>query len=116
MARARKKPVSPDENVVNAVDEERLRRELVAELERVRSDLRDTIAMYRMRLEGYLTQVEEAVSATDLASDDAGGREEIAGMLEQLRQLKVKPDKGRRRDLKRMEILIKMLRNQVRSW
>ncbi len=37
-------------------------------------------------------------------------------MLDQVRRLRVKPEKGRRRDLKRLEALIEALREQVTSW
>ena len=102
-----------------AVDEERLRRELVAELDRVRAELRESIAMFRMRLEGQITQIQDALSSPDLAEElpDAQARAEaLLAMREAIRSLRVKPEKGRRRDLRRFERLIQALCDQVASW
>ncbi|NOZ27160.1 MAG: hypothetical protein GXP39_03780 [Chloroflexi bacterium] len=102
-----------------SVDEERLRRELVAELDKVRADLRESVAMFRMRLEGRITQVQEAVSSPDLMSEDLDKEarvEALTAMLEAIRSLRVKPEKGRRRDLKRFEALVDALAEQAASW
>ncbi|MCD6290149.1 MAG: hypothetical protein J7M34_06555 [Anaerolineae bacterium] len=102
-----------------AADEERLRRELVAELERVRADLRESVAVFRVRLEGQLTQVQDILRSPDPTDGDTDRNariEALATMLEAVRDLRVKPEKGRRRDFKRFEALIESLIDQVRSW
>ncbi len=104
---------------VRSPEEERLRRELVAELDRVRADLRESVAVFRMRLEGQITQVQDALASPDLMEEvaDAEARAEtLQAMLEAVRNLRVKPEKGRRRDLKRFERLIEGLCNRVASW
>ncbi len=98
---------------------EALRQELLAELDEVRWELREAIEAFRLRLEGQIAQVQEALMTPDPAADESGlspRASALAAMLDQVRRLRVKPEKGRRRDLKRMEALIETLRDQVTSW
>jgi len=100
------------------LDEERLRQELSARLDVVRAELREAVEVFRLRLEGQIAQVQDALAVPDPGSGELGSShaEAIASMLDQVRRLRVKPEKGRRRDLKRLEVLIEALRDQVTSW
>jgi uncharacterized protein YciW len=95
-----------------------LRQDLLAELDEMRSELREAIEVFRLRLEGQITQVQDALAAPDPADGEPGAShaEMLAAMLDQVRRLRLKPEKGRRRDLKRLEALIEALRDQVTSW
>lgn len=88
------------------------------ELACVRKTARELIVSYSSQLEGEITALLEAVKA------DAGSKKKLPAarahdlrdMLSLLRDLEVKPEKGRRRDLKKVENLIEELRRIVQRW
>jgi hypothetical protein len=100
-------------------DEARLRQELIAELDQVRLELQQALEALRLRLEGEITQAQEVLAAPDPAVDgeDRSSRAAtMAALLEEARALHIKPEKGRRRDLKRLEDLADTLRERMTGW
>jgi len=79
---------------------------LLAELDHLRSLARETIARFGELLETEIVQVRATVSAS-VGSSDRLAR--LITMIRALEGLSVKPDKGRRKDLKRIEKLVAVL-------
>lgn len=88
------------------------------ELAFLRKTLRDLVASYANQLEGEISLLLSTVKA------DAESRKKLPAtrahdlrdMLSLLRNLEVKPAKGRRRDLKKVETLVEELRRIVERW
>jgi len=88
------------------------------ELAFVRKTFRELIGAYSAQIESELTQMHALVVA------EAGSKKKLPGsrvtdlrdMLMILRSLEVKPAKGRRRDLKKVETLVEELRTIVDRW
>ena len=80
---------------------------LASELLKVRSELRQTMRVYTARLEIQLAQ---AVTALKTAHpDDELSREHIHQLRDltiMVRKRKVRPEKGRRKDLRKLDALI----------
>ena len=106
-----KKPAStttPDDLPVNPTLEE---------LIFVRKVLHDTTAQYVARIDGELNGIREAVA--NIASQKKVPVERVKSLRDLLlilREVEVKPEKGRRRDLKRIETAVKEMRRLVESW
>jgi hypothetical protein len=82
-----------------------------AELNRLRSLFREIVSNYATKVEGEIAQLQEVMQ------ENGGDREEdIQVMLTSLRQLKVKPEKGRRRDLRRVHDLVQEMRRLTEGW
>jgi hypothetical protein len=97
-------PTDPPENL-SMVE---LERALEIELRHLRTLLREVAANYISALEADIEQVVEALGAADQRpmKDSQIRRAEFRNMLDRIRALRVKPQKGRRRDMKRMDKLI----------
>lgn len=88
------------------------------ELAFLRKLFRDLIGAYTSHLEGEITQLQIAVKA-DLESKKKlpGSRSaDLRDMLMLLRSLEVKPTKGRRRDLKKVESVVEELSKIATRW
>jgi hypothetical protein len=88
------------------------------ELVFVRKTFRDLVDTYAAHIESELTQIHEQV-LTEAASKKKlpGSRAtDLRDMLMLLRSLEVKPAKGRRRDLKKVETMVEDLRSIVDRW
>ena len=83
----------------------------------VRKVLHDTTAQYIARIDGELNGIREAVA--NIASLKKVSRERVKSLRDLLlilREVEVKPEKGRRRDLKRIEMAVKEMRRLVGDW
>jgi len=90
---------------------------LLDDLEGLRQTLREVISGIAGRLEGDIAHVHAAISAGLEARRLPVGRGgEIRDMLMLIRGLDVKPAKGRRRDLKKIEAVTDELRRLTDSW
>jgi hypothetical protein len=88
-----------------------VREELVQELKHLRGLVRETGEQFILRREG---EIETIIS--NLAAVPAGKvRSESPGMLHEIRSLKLKPAKGRLKDLKGLDGLIEELADRVIS-
>ena len=85
--------------------------ELVQELKHLRGLVRETGEQFILRREG---EIETIIS--NLAAVPVGKlRREAPGLLHEIRSLRLKPDKGRIKDLKGLNGLIEELANRVIS-
>ena len=102
------KPKSPEDLPVKPALEE---------LAFVRKAFQDAAAHYVARIEGDLNAVREAITA--LAAQKKIPKERVKGLRDVLlilREIEVKPEKGRRRDLKKIESAIEDMRQIVDGW
>lgn len=100
-------------------DEAQLRRFLSIELDELRAELREAIEAFRLRLEGQIAQVQEALAAPDPPEsevDHSARLTTLTSAIAMLRELQVKPEKGRRRDLKQIEQALDAIRDQMIGW
>jgi hypothetical protein len=87
------------------------------ELAFVRNAFQKVVAQYAAAIEGQMSMVRETVAGT--ASRKKVSSEcthALREMLVLLRGLEVKPEKGRRRDLKKIESVIEELRRLTDAW
>jgi len=78
-------------------------RVLAAELDHLRRIVREIANRYMHLLESEIAQIREVVAASAGSSDRLA---RLTAMLRAVEHLKVKPKKGRRKDLKRIEALV----------
>ena len=123
MAKSKPRQPAPPNNKTDAAqrpsDEAQLRRLLVIELDELRAELREAIEAFRLRLEGQIAQVQETLAAPDPpeSEGDRGVRLAIlTSAIAALHELQVKPEKGRRRDLKQIEQALDAIRDQIIGW
>lgn len=86
------------------------------ELNLLRRTLRKVVATYELRLAGTIARAREAFVGECTKKLSSERRRDFGEMLGLLRRLQVKPDKARRRDLKRIETVIDELREITESW
>jgi hypothetical protein len=80
---------------------------LTDELDAVRRDLRRTIRAYAMRLELDLAESIAAVTRYKQAEDLSRERlHDIRDLTIMMRKRKLKPEKGRRKDVRKLDLLI----------
>lgn len=93
-------------------------RPVVEELAFLRKTLRDLVAAYSDQIEGEITVLLAAVM-TDAESKrklPASRAHDLRDMISLLRNLEIKPAKGKRRDFKKIEELVGELRRIVERW
>lgn len=91
---------------------------VIEELTYLRKTFRDLVAAYATSIESEIAHLHTRLSA------DAAGKKKLPAdrlndlrdMLMTLRSLEVKPAKGRRRDLKRVESVVEDLRTIADRW
>lgn len=87
------------------------------ELAFVKKALHDTSVQYLARINGELNLVREAVASIGAQKKVPAERvKSLRDLLLILREVEVKPEKGRRRDLKRIETAVKDLQRIVENW
>lgn len=110
---------APKKPVVKAKPASDLPLPIVAEeLAFLRKTFRELVAAYGSAIEGEITHLHTQVVA-DAESKrklPASRLDDLRDMLMLLRSLEVKPAKGRRRDLKRLENLVDELRAIADRW
>ena len=81
---------------------------LEKELAALRRDLRTTLRAYTARLEIDLVELTAAVSAQGRAADLSRDRlHDLRELLIMVRKRKLKPEKGRRKDVRKLDLLIR---------
>jgi len=87
------------------------------ELDFLRKTFREIIASYSARVEGEIAQIRGAVSVEEkkkkLSSSHLRDARDIITLV---RTMDVKSEKGRRRDLKKIDLLIEELNRFVENW
>ena len=88
---------------------------LAVELRALRATLDEVVKQFHLRVGGQLAAVERAVAGTGVAAVRAARprAKERAAMLREVRALKVKPRKGRAKDVVRLANLIEELFSQL---
>ena len=83
---------------------------LESELEKLRSDLRTTVRAYAARLEIGLAESRAALEASKPAEELSRERlNQLRDLTILVRKRKLKPEKGRRKDLRKIDSLIEDL-------
>jgi hypothetical protein len=84
---------------------------LDTELSKLRRDLRATVRAYAARLEIHLAESRAALSSLKPAEDLPRERlHELRELMIHVRKRRVKPEKGRRKDLRKIDSLIEDVR------
>ncbi len=93
-------------------------RSVVEELAFLRKSFRDLLSAYSIQLEAEITALLTAVKTDSETTKKlpASRAHDLRDMLSFLRNLEVKPGKGRRRDLKKIENAVEELRRVVDGW
>jgi hypothetical protein len=92
---------------LQSIEETSPTRHLEAEIESLRRDLRITLRAYAAGLEVHLAEAAAAIAATPQPQDLPRGRQhEIRDLTMLVRKRKLKPEKGRRKDLRKIDALI----------
>lgn len=87
------------------------------ELDFLRKTLREILAGYSARVEGEIVQIREAVAAEEKKKKVPSSRlRDARDIITLIRTLDVKAEKGRRRDLKKIDLLIEELNRFVENW
>lgn len=88
------------------------------ELTFLRKTFRDLIGTYAAQIESEIAHLHAAVQADGESKKKLPGSRtaDLRDMLMLLRSLEVKPSKGRRRDLKKVENLLEELRTITERW
>jgi hypothetical protein len=90
---------------------------VLEELAFLRRNFREVISQYMAGVEAEMVQITTLVTTeAEKKRPPAGRIKELRDMLMLLRELDVKPAKGKRRDLKRIETLVGELRSVVERW
>ncbi len=89
----------------------------VEEIDRTRAVLREVLAAYGSRLDHELAAVREIVAARAAAPKIPSSKmRDLRDMLTLLRTLDIKPEKGRRKDIKKLDGIAGDLRMLVEHW
>ncbi len=96
-----------------------LKRVLAERLIGTRAEFQEAVTCYSVRIQGILAQVGDVLAETtgSLTEDESRARERVLRRaLDHLESLELKPAKGRRRDLKAVEILATDLATEFVDW
>ncbi|MCD5390885.1 hypothetical protein LR007_03375 [candidate division NPL-UPA2 bacterium] len=86
-----------------------------AELKYLRSLMEETVSAHLIKRQAQIESIVSAISEHE-SGEKEGWLKDIRIMQRRLRNLKVQPEKGRFRDIKRMTVLISNLRRIVEKW
>jgi hypothetical protein len=88
---------------------------VVSELQDLRAELREAASSYAARLDAEIERVRAAVEAQSGDSASAKLRD-LRDMLTLLRHRQIKADKGRRKELKKIESVVGDLAMLIENW
>lgn len=89
---------------------------LSAELTTLTEELRQVVSQYEARLLHEIEEVRTRVRAASEQGGDGPRAELFSEMVHELRRLQLKPNKGRRKDLRRIDRLVGDLTARLDSW
>jgi len=90
---------------------------VVTELQNLRTELREAANSYATRLETEIERVRVAVESGSSGKTLSSARiRDLRDMLTLLRHRQIKPDKGRRKDLKKIESVVSDLAMMIENW
>jgi len=106
--KAKNRPPTPDASPAKSLDRE---------LRALRRDFKVVGRTYLQRIESELNEVLEAVDQLQATEEIPAARiRDLRDMLMLLRGLQIKPDKGRRKDLKKIDSTVGDLRLFLDNW
>jgi hypothetical protein len=87
------------------------------ELDFLRKTFRDLMTTYSSRVEGEIARLREAVAAEEKKKKHTSSRlRDARDIITLIRTLDLKTEKGRRRDLKKIDLLLEELNRFVENW
>jgi hypothetical protein len=90
---------------------------LAEELDFVRKSFRESIQAYSTRVETQLTQIRDTVlEQTKNPNLPPAQIRDLRDMITLCRTLELKPEKGRRKDLKKIDTLVEELYLMIQNW
>ncbi len=90
---------------------------VVEELDMLRSDFRAALESYAARIEGEITAAQKTVLAElNRKKNSQSKLRDLRDMLTILRKFSIKPEKGRRKDLKKIDSLVGDLTLLIENW
>ena len=90
---------------------------LVDELQDLRSEVRQAVESYAVRLDSEIARVQSTIeSGSQGKSLSSAKAKDLRDMLTLLRQRQIRADKGRRKDLKKLETVISDLGMLIENW
>ncbi len=89
---------------------------MIEDLTRLRPLLREVADKYVARLEAELFQVAEALKAKDVSEAPGRVRRGLANIREDAGALGLRPEKARRKDLKKIEDFLENTSETVNGW
>ena len=105
---ARMKEPTPDASPMKSV---------VEELESLRSDFKSALESYSTRIETEISAIRSAVEKEGSAETPSSAKmRDLRDMLTLLRKFQIKPEKGRRKDLKKLDALVGDLTLLIETW
>ena len=97
-----------------------LQQEIAERLGMLRAEFREAVANYSVNVQGLLAQLADALREEDSAELPSTERKvrvrALRQAIDELNALDLKPDKGRRRDLKRVEDFAIGLSDTIAEW
>lgn len=90
---------------------------VVEELESLRSDFKAALDSYGTRIESEISAIRSAVEKEgNSESPSIAKMRDLRDMLTLLRKFQIKPEKGRRKDLKKLDALVGDLTLLIETW
>jgi hypothetical protein len=90
---------------------------VVTELQNLRAEVREATDSYAARLESEIERVRVAVETGGNSKNLSSAKiRDLRDMLTLLRHRQIKPDKGRRKDLKKIESMVSDLAMLIENW
>lgn len=90
---------------------------LLSEIESFRTTIHQTLSTYEAKLNEELTVLKTAVEGKLQESENRQGQlRDLRDMLTVLRTVDVKPEKGRRKDIKKLEGVVEDLKIIAENW
>jgi hypothetical protein len=87
------------------------------ELDLLRKSFRESVNAYAKRIETQLAQARELILAQNKDSKTQATRiRDLRDILTLCRTLDLKPDKGRRKDLKKVESALEEIQAMIQNW
>jgi hypothetical protein len=85
-------------------------------LDGLQSDFRNALEVYATRIDGEIDAIRRAIEANQKTPASAAKLRDLRDMLTLLRKFQIKPEKGRRKDLKKIDTLIGDLTLLIENW
>jgi hypothetical protein len=90
---------------------------LAEELDFLRKAFRESLNAYAAKVEGQLTQIHERILAQAKNQNTSSSHfSDLRDMITLCRTLELKPDKGRRKDLKKIEAAVEEIQAMIQNW